>query len=618
MADEGNSTRIWKSIADLQEPFNDAVNYRTRQEKEFFSRIFLRTDDLQNCLKPPVYYLIGEKGAGKTAYAAYLENNAVDDSRCRLATMTETQYKRFITLKKRGQLEYSDYANIWRPMLLNMMAQAIVLKSKGFLESVTGKFSALEQEIERFNKDALNPEVEVAFEMVNEFTDAVSLGYEKLGKIDLRDSSKATEKTEAIKHHLLEKETSLKQALGDLRLSRNHVLFVDGVDYRPEGVPYIDYLACVKGLGEAVWQLNNEFFGNIRDSKGRIKIVLLVRPDVFHKLNLYNSNSRLRDNAVLLEWATTEASMRSSQLYEATGKYFSSQQTAQVPAIEAADQYLRAEDNNSIFRRLLRTTFQKPRDLLTFIRIARKVSVRRLGRGASTRFESEIVRNPDFTNEYSDYLLGEVRDYADFYMRQEDFFLYIKFFQYLNGNGEFTFKEFSAAYEKFRYWISGESVQATEYLRDPEALLQFFFDVNIIGYRESVGEDQERQERFVHFSFRERTLTNIAPKVKTTALLVVNSGVAKALDIGLKSRQQASSVDKPRKRNYRNLPSGKGRGTDSGARLINKTVSGKQQGGTAHPAEPSRLPSAPPSGLGKPSSKPRRFRGKKGNPGPAV
>lgn len=616
MVDKDKTVRNWKKIADLQEPFNDAVNYRTRQEKEFFSQIFLRTDDLQDCLKPSVYYLIGEKGAGKTAYAAYLENNSVDDHRCRLATMTETQYKRFITLKKRGQLEYSDYANIWRPMLLNMMAQAIVLKSKGFIQSVTGKFSALEEEIDRFNKDALNPEVEVAFEMVNEITDAMSLGYDKFAKIDLKDSSKATEKTEAIKHHLLEKETSLKLALGDLRLSRNHILFVDGVDYRPEEVPYNDYLACVKGLGEAVWQLNTEFFGNIRDSKGRIKIVLLVRPDVFHKLNLYNSNSRLRDNAVLLGWATTEASMRSSQLYEATGKYFSSQQTDEMPPIEAADQYLSADDNNYIFRRLLRTTFQKPRDVLTFIRIARKVSVRGLGRGASVRFESDIVRNSDYTKEYSDYLLGEVRDYADFYMEQEDFFLYVKFFQYLNGNGEFTFKEFTAAFVKFKAWISGESVRATEYLRDAEALLQFFFDVNIIGYRERVGDDLVRQEQFVHFSFRERTLTNIAPKVKTAALLVINPGVAKSLDIGLKSKQQAALGDRTRKRVSRSVRFGKGRGMSSDARQANNMTGGKRQEGKASSAESSQTRSAPPTG--KSTGKRWRYRDKKGDSGPVV
>lgn len=525
--------RQWTTLDNLKDPFNDAVNYRTRHEKEFFNQIFLRTSDLFDCLKPSVYYLIGEKGSGKTAYAAYLENNDVEKTRCKLSTMTESQYKRFIALKRQRKLEYSDYANIWRPMLLNMTAQALVQKSKGFLQSFTGKFDEIEVEIESFNRDALNPEVEVAFEMINESSDSVQIGYDKIGKASVEDKSKITDKTEQIKHHLLEKETRLKQAIGDLRLRKNHVLFVDGIDYRPEDVPYGDYLACVKGLGEAVWQLNTEFFGNIRDSQGRIKIVLLVRPDVFHSLNLYNSNSRLRDNSVLLDWSTTEQGMRESRLYEATGKFFASQQQEETNDLAAADHYLAADESQSIFRRLLRSSFQKPRDLLTFVKIARNVSVKKLGRGNENRFSSDIVRNPDFTREYADYLLGEVRNYSAFYMEQEDFFLYIKFFQYLDGKPEFKFDDFSRAFERFKDWIRGETVKATEYLRDPEALLQFFYDINVIGYREMVGEDAEK---FFHFSFRERTLTNIAPKVKVSGILMINLGVSKALDIGLRVR----------------------------------------------------------------------------------
>jgi DNA-binding NtrC family response regulator len=60
--------------------FNDALNYRTRQQKEFFKRLFLRTDALEKCLLPTTYFLMGEKGTGKTAYAVYLENNSVGQS----------------------------------------------------------------------------------------------------------------------------------------------------------------------------------------------------------------------------------------------------------------------------------------------------------------------------------------------------------------------------------------------------------------------------------------------------------------------------------------------------------------------------------------------------------
>lgn len=544
-----NKAKSWKCLADIRDPFNDSVNYRSRQEKEFFSQIFLRTSDLFECLRPSIYYLIGEKGSGKTAYAAYLESNDVDGTRCKLSTMTESQYKRFIALKNQGKLEYSDYANIWRPMLLNMMAQVLVEKSKGFFESFSGKFDTIEREILTFNKDALNPEVEVAFEMISEANDAVTLGNDKFGKLNIEDKRKETDHTELIKHHLLAKESRLKQALEDLKLTRNHILFVDGIDFRPEHVPYHDYLNCVKGVGEAVWQLNTEFFGNIRDSKGRMKVVLLVRPDVFNALNLYNSNSRLRDNSLLLDWSTTEKDFAESHLFNLTGKFFSKQQESEISDREAIDHYLAADGSHSIFKRLLRISFQKPRDVLTFVKMARAISIKKFGRGSADHFSADIVRRPEFTREYADYLLGEVRNYSAFYMGQDDFNLYIKFFQYLDGQGEFSYAEFVKSFTRFKNWIRGERVRAIEYMRDPQALLQFFYDVNVIGYREALGEDSEN---FVHFSFRERTLTNIAPKIKTAAVLMVNPGVSKALDIGLRLKSSSGAspelVAGPRRR----------------------------------------------------------------------
>ena len=69
---------VWKTLKELHPPFNDAVNYKTRSEKAFFNKIFLRTEELKLCLKPATYFVIGEKGSGKTAYAAYLESNETD------------------------------------------------------------------------------------------------------------------------------------------------------------------------------------------------------------------------------------------------------------------------------------------------------------------------------------------------------------------------------------------------------------------------------------------------------------------------------------------------------------------------------------------------------------
>ena len=521
----------WISLRDLKAPFNDALNYRSRQDKEFFSRVFVRTEALQKCLAPTTYFLMGEKGTGKTAYAVYLENNSVDGSRSQVITMTETQYKRFIELKRQGKLSYSDYSNIWRSMLLFLVARMLVAKSKGLLHSITGKFRHLEAEIERWGKNALNPEIETAFEAIT--TDSISgrLGSREVGELGAKSTDQQTENYQRITHHLLQTEGSLKEAIASLSLSANHILFIDGIDYRPESISYRDYIDCVKGLGEAIWQLNTEYFNQIRDSKGRIKVVLLVRPDVFHALNLYNSNSRLQDNTVFLDWSTTEREFHQSALFDVSGKYFAIQQKHTAEHAAAWAHYCENDrQDGEVFRRLLKFTFQKPRDLLTFIKIARDISLA-AGRGADSRFLTDITRDAAFTRAFSDYLLGEVKNYAAFYMTQDDFSQYMKFFQYLDGKSRFSYDEFAQAHERFRSWADGEHFDAKDYLRDPEAMLQLLYDVNLVGYAEHT-EGENQREVFFHFSYRERTLVNIAPKVKATRTLILNSGIAKALDIG--------------------------------------------------------------------------------------
>jgi hypothetical protein len=538
----------WKSIALLKEPFNDALNYKSRKEKESLNEFFLRTEELDKCLAPSTYFLMGEKGTGKTAYAVYLENNSINGFRCQTTTMTETQYKRFIELRKQGKLSYSDFANIWRSMLLFLVGRMVVHKSKSLVHHITGKFSKLESEIKKWSRNALNPEIESAFEAVISESLNAKLTAKEIGEAGAEKKTQNTEKIPQIRHHLLETENGLKEAISSLTLADGHILFLDGIDYRPESVPYADYIECVKGLGEAVWQLNTEFFGSIRDSRGRIKVMLLVRPDVFHALNLYNSNSRLQDNTVFLDWTTNEREYRNSRLYELSGKYFSTQQISGVDPKEAWEHYYdEVKTNGAIFRRLLRSTFQKPRDILTFVRMTRQ-AVLNSGVGASSVFPPDVTSSSALSRNFSDYLLGEVRNYASFYMTQIDFTQYMKFFQFLNGKSRFNFSDFELVFNKFKEWSDGETIKARDFLRDPEALLQFFYDVNVIGYSEMVSGGPNTGQAFHHWSYRERSLNNIAPKVKTAEMFILNSGIAKALDIGLASRNDGQSKNRRRPR----------------------------------------------------------------------
>ncbi len=88
------------------------------------------------------------------------------------------------------------------------------------------------------------------------------------------------------------------ECLGTLKLNKNIILFIDGIDVRPSQIPYEEYLDCIKGLANACWTLNAELFSNVRDSKGQIRIVLLLRPDIFNSLNMQNLTNKLADNSV--------------------------------------------------------------------------------------------------------------------------------------------------------------------------------------------------------------------------------------------------------------------------------------------------------------------------------
>ena len=88
-----------KSISDLQVGFADAENYKIRENKELFNSIFVQNEYLESLLSPSKYFLIGEKGTGKTAYAVFLQNNSFRGNIAELKFIDATDYQKFITLK---------------------------------------------------------------------------------------------------------------------------------------------------------------------------------------------------------------------------------------------------------------------------------------------------------------------------------------------------------------------------------------------------------------------------------------------------------------------------------------------------------------------------------------
>ena len=78
--------------------FSDAQNYTQRGNKQMLSEVFVKNTYLTKLLRPNVYYLIGEKGTGKTAYAVYLSNNEDDSNKSILKYIGGTDYEKFYEL----------------------------------------------------------------------------------------------------------------------------------------------------------------------------------------------------------------------------------------------------------------------------------------------------------------------------------------------------------------------------------------------------------------------------------------------------------------------------------------------------------------------------------------
>jgi DNA replication protein DnaC len=110
-----------KAAKSLNLGSNDAENYRRSEQKQFFNDIFVKDINLERLLQLRNYFLIGEKGTGKTAYAVFLANNDYKNTKSQIKYIRETEYLKFISLKEKNHLLLSDYAAIWKVLLLVLM-----------------------------------------------------------------------------------------------------------------------------------------------------------------------------------------------------------------------------------------------------------------------------------------------------------------------------------------------------------------------------------------------------------------------------------------------------------------------------------------------------------------
>ena len=536
---------ILLKIKDLKLGYTDAENYKKKEDKEFFNKIFLVDETIDEILDGGNYFIIGEKGTGKTAYAVYLSNNELKQTSADLKFIRETDYIKFVQMKTNQHLMLSDYNQIWKVILLLLVSKEIK-KCINYSNPINRfvDFKKLDKAIDHYYENAFSPEILKAFEFIENSEASVQVLNKYFGG-NIKGSTTTKDSSNKFQMNLFFLQQKFEDALNSIRLNKSYILFIDGIDIRPQAINHDEYLECIKGLTHAVWDINNDFLANIKGLGGkRIKIVLLMRPDIFSNMGLQNQNNKIRDNSILLDWKTTYKNYKHSNLFKMVNRLLLKQQVDSMSGKKLGDLWnyyfpYKIWNNNkkelidSSYIDFIRHSFHRPRDVISLLDLMQQHVI-------SSDDNKVNFTEEDFNNtlqSFSHYLLGEIKDHLLFYYSINDYELFLKFFQYLNGRMRFNYEEFISSFYKFIEYSTKNKINLPDFFESADIFLQFLYELNIICYINITD-----NEDFFHWCFIERSYANISPKVGSESVYQIHHGLSKSLNVGRKTHRKEKSL----------------------------------------------------------------------------
>lgn len=351
--------------------------------------IFYQTSDYKKIFSPSTYFILGDKGSGKTMISAYLCSSCSDALVGKNFVISVDDYNKFLRMKQNGDLNYTDYVTIWKVILLIKILLSIdkneidawfKLPIFNKLQNLSASFNLAE-----VTKDAFSPTVFIESKEVME-----SLFGKIGGKLSadtlestIETSGSSSEKNarscqyECLRY--VDKWTSfindVSNQIVDLKLKRPHYLFVDGIDARPDSVNYTEYKECVSALIRVAYDVNHNLFCKMKyRGTGRLQIVILSRLDIFLESGLNNCGNKIADNSVYLNWALSNLNnLQESDLYKMVNNVLAEG----ISGMDMWTEYMnfcipRGKHEYSSFAYCLRLTAARPRDFIKILQLLKK------------------------------------------------------------------------------------------------------------------------------------------------------------------------------------------------------------------------------------------------------
>lgn len=431
-----------KHISQLNFGFADAREYQSGAQANKFKSIFYEDPKQIDRLKnEPVYYVVGDKGTGKTALATYFINELDDDVVGLSIFLQQDDFTRFYDFSTKIEgFDKTDSGEMWKAifsLLLCFRGTEEAVKAGSELNDSAKNF------IEALQKQSFNSfdlTVYSAFKIL--FSQVKATAQNFLGA-DYTNHEQFSFYLRAMQKYFLDLYEELPAS------GKRTFLFVDGLDVRPTkgSGSRSDHISSVTGLINSVYQMNQS--GITSRKNGHYKIIALVRPDIFEKLELQNVNSIWRTNTIQITYDVIFKRYRESRLFKIADHLLYSQQdyfpknSYQVG--ECWDGYLNEKferfssqsknHSESSFIGILRDTFNRPRDIVYFLNYW-KIIAEGVNDANGVFFDPRYTRYFQFRNLFNDYLLGEIRDSLAFYTDVSSYIVFIQFFHHLGEKFE--------------------------------------------------------------------------------------------------------------------------------------------------------------------------------------
>jgi len=509
---------------------HDASVFEDKNNHPILARVFHDDRNAEQILEHNQFFLIGEKGTGKTMISQYL-THIKTHLNCSILDYSTIDFTTFKKLADEKYLKFIQSDQIWQVLLLTLAAEHVVRKESSILKSV--KFKGLYDAISEFYNGRFTPEFPTVIQIVDKIDNVEKLANKYIGEYGDSIGHQSTTTSNTAESPLNTVRLKFFEAFSGARISADHVIFIDKIDIKPDDIIFDDFIMSLRSFVRATLYLNEHVFTKVK-GKNRIKFVLLLRPDIFDKLNIQNQSARVSDNSVLLSWDTTYENHRGSAIFALADNFIGRQTETRFAPGAAWDSFIEpnvffdkdhyADQINRSFREFLRLSWFRPRDIIRSLQICQKQEQC-----------TEVVTRRGFElsfKDFSNYLYGEVKDFSRFYFSDDTFDLIERFFSEIQRLDIITYESFREAHDRFIKKIESSPVKRTidPRVSDPEEFLQILYSSNIICWRSKNdfgGVDD-------YWAFRERTATSLEPKVGLYCEYAVHYGLRRALRLSSK------------------------------------------------------------------------------------